>query len=262
VGLRTADLTTDYRARFHTFNAAGAGWWLRSVRTGDRDERWLSRFAPGEPPLVLREPGTLDLASPAKAVRMIPSSLRLFGVTTKYSCGLVDRPAARVTVAGRDFDLPAATACSGLVEGRGYGRGWAWAHAHAGDAWIEILGRFPGGRPASAYARAGRREWRLNTLLAIAKNRSVRAPSLDGWRLVATAHNRELVVDVRARREALAAVVYTGPAGETMRCWNTEVASMRAELRTRTTLGFPWSVRTFECDGSAHFEVASPTQVD
>lgn len=244
--------------RFHTFNdpATGTGWWLRSVHTGDHHERWLARFR-GNDRFVLREEGSLDLATVDHRVRMVPSTLRILGVRSQYECALVERPAERVTIAGQPFDLPAARACVGHVERSGTPQGWAWAHAHSfpgSDLWLEAL---HGRGMTSLFARHGRTSFRMNTLVALARNRTVRPPSSEGWAFSATTHHRELLGEVRCTPDLLVGVTYQAADGERIYCYNTEIASVRLTLRTRATIGFRWREETFSCDARAHYEIAT-----
>jgi hypothetical protein len=58
----------------------------------------------------------------------------------------------------------------------------------------------------------------------------------------------------------LAGVTYTGPAGETIYCYNTEIASIDLELRARPVFGAPWKVLD-RVTGPAHYEVASREKI-
>lgn len=266
-----------YEVWYLTFNHGDRGYWIRTTIRAPREgppegALWFVEFVPGRAPRAWKEPippaegpqfrgrageaeWDLAVASDGPAFRPIPWSLRGFVGTKVVTPHLDARISGTVRVAGEEIRIENARGTQSHLWGRKYGRGWCWAHANfEGGAFEAIAGRSPA--LVSLFARRGRERWPMNRLFACLKNRSIRAPGPEGWRFSGTGFTREMAGAVACDPRHLAGVTYTGPSGETIYCYNTEIATITLELRSRAFFGAPWrTVATVQ--GPAHYEVAS-----
>ncbi len=265
-----------YEVWYITLNHGDRGFWIRTTLRSPIDgppegALWFVEFVPGRSPRAWKDPipppdgprlrgrageaeWDLSIRSDGSILRPIPATLRSF-VGTKFVTPHWDaRISGTIRVGENEYRLDGARGTQSHLWGRGYGQGWAWAHAHFDAGAFEGLA---GKKPAliSLYARVGRKRWPMNTLLTSVRNRSVRAPSPQGWRFSGTTHNREIAGEISCDPRHLAGVTYTGPAGEKIYCYNTEIATFSGELRTRSLFGAPWHVAA-KVSGPAHFEIA------
>lgn len=265
-----------YEVWYTTLNHGDRGYWIRTtlrapVQGPPEGALWFVEFVPGRAPRAWKDPiappegphfrgrageaeWDIKIESAGPVFRPIPATLRGF-VGTKIATPHLDaRISGTIRVGGEEVRLDGARGTQSHLWGKGYGNGWAWAHASFEGGTFEGLA---GKKPAltALYARHGRMQWKLNTLLAAVRNRSTRAPSPDGWRFSGTTYNREIAGEIRVDPKHVAGVTYTGPAGEKIYCYNSEIATIAIELRARTFFGAPWrTVATVR--GPAHFEVA------
>lgn len=147
---------------------------------------------------------------------------------------------------------------------------WAWVHtndlatadgAPAPEAYVDavsvVVPRF--GREVGPSTPVVARVLGED-LMATAPLTVLRAPSafgLDTWAFEAVAGRRKLVCTVEAPRASLVGVTYDDPDGEQVRCYNSEVATMRVEVHDRAARRAGWVHReTLVADGTAHFESA------
>lgn len=264
-----------YEVWYVTLNHADRGYWIRTTIRAPREgppegALWFVEFVPGRSPRAWKQPiappdgpqfrgrageaeWDLRVESDGKVYRPIPATIRGLVGTKVVTPHLDARISGTIRVGGEEIRLDRARGTQSHLWGKRYGQGWAWAHANFEGGVFEALA---GKKPAltSLFARHERMRWPLHSLLSSVRNRSVRAPSPEGWRFSGTSHNRELVGEIRCDPKHLAGVTYTGPGGEKIYCYNTEIATISMELRARSVFGAPWrSVARVE--GLCHYEV-------
>lgn len=116
--------------------------------------------------------------------------------------------------------------------GSKHARRWAWVHAGFEDGdWLDavsaVTDRLP--RPATpVIARLGGRELAFTGPLQVVRARSLWG--LTGWTFETGASRTRLRCEVSVGREQLVGVTYHDPDGERAWCYNSEVATVRAQL--------------------------------
>lgn len=221
------------------------------------DVRWELRWEPS--------------ARPGLPVHPLVERMRL--ARTMY---VIPQPAiaveGSVAFAGRELVLSGARGAQAHLWGAKHANQWGWTHAAdletlegepcPGD-WIDsisiVASRF--GRDLSPKtAVVGRllgEELQANGPRSILRAES--ASGLSRYRVETATRTRRVLFEVDAPRETLVGVTYDDPDGDRLRCWNTEVASMRLWIWDRASRrgDFPWKLRdTLQAPGRACFEYA------
>ena len=232
-----------YEVWYITLNHGDRGYWIRTTLRAPLDgppegALWFVEFVPGRAPRAWKDPipppeaphfrgrageaeWDLRVESDGSLFRPIPLSLRSLVGTKVVTPNLDARISGTIRVGGEEIRLDGARGTQSHLWGKGYGKGWVWAHASFEGGAFEALGAK---KLLALHARHGRARWNLNGLLAAVRNRSIRAPSPEGWRFSGTTHNREIVGTIACDPRHLAGVTYTGPAGEKIYRYNSEIA--------------------------------------
>jgi len=173
-----------------------------------------------------------------------------------------------VEIAGRTVELAGAHGGQAHLWGSKHAARWAWAHCN--DLETDDGERRPGalldgvsvyvprfgrevGPSTPVVGRLDGNDFKSTSPLAIMRNDSTFA--LTSWRLEARDGPRRIVMDVDARREDLVGVTYHDPDGDLAYCYNTEVATLRAQVYER--VGTQWRLaERLVAPRRAHFEYA------
>lgn len=272
-----------YEVWYVTFNVEDRGYWIRTTLRAPHDgppegALWFLEFVPGHAPRAWKEPidppGSMQLRGKAgeaswdirlgsegpKNFRLVPATLRPFVGTKTVAPHLDARVSGTLRIGDKEIRFENARGSQTHLWGKGYGRGWAWAHANFDGGAFEGLG---GRKPAiaSLFATHEGRTWNFNTLFSVIKNRSITRPAPTGWRFGGTSHNREIAGKITCNPLHMAGVTYHGTRGEKIYCYNTEIAQIALDLKTRQVFGAPWKV-VAEIRGTAHYEIAGREPID
>ena len=220
------------------------------------DVSWELRWDPSDRPGLPVHP-LLEKARLARTMYVIPQP----NVAVQGS----------VTAGGRTIDVSGARAAQAHLWGSKHASRWGWTHAadleslegepRPGD-WIDGIsivsqrfGRDVGPSTAVVGTLLGEPFAATNPISVL---RAKAEHGLTHYRVETSTRSRRIAFEVDAPREALVGVTYEDPDGELMRCWNTEVATMRLWVWDRARRGrFPWALReTLQAPGRACFEYA------
>ncbi|HVP00981.1 MAG TPA: hypothetical protein VMT10_00310 [Solirubrobacteraceae bacterium] len=210
--------------------------------------------------------------APAPGLPVHPAIERLRLAKTMF---VIPQPSVAIegTVAfgGQSLELSGAHGAQAHLWGSKHADSWGWAHAaeletldgepRPGD-WIDgisIIARRMGrsvGPSTSVVGRLLGEEFQATAPLSVLRARST--SGLSRYRAETRAGNRRVLFEVDAPLGTLVGVTYDDPDGERLRCWNTEVASMRLWVWDRARRrGSPWLLReTLQAPGRACFEYA------
>ena len=219
------------------------------------DVRWELRWNPAPAPGLPVHP-LVERARLAKTMYVIPQPAIAIEGTVAFG--------------GREIELSGAHGAQAHLWGAKHANQWGWTHAAAletldgeprpGD-WIDgisiVASRFGRemGPNTSVVGRLLGEEFSATSPVSV-----LRATSTSGisqYRAETRARNRRVLFEVEAPRETLVGVTYDDPDGERLRCWNTEVASMRLWVWDRAARSASWMLReTLQAPGRACFEYA------
>jgi hypothetical protein len=233
----------------------------RGMTGGFGDVRWDLRWEPRLGAYEHVHP-ILRRAKVAKTILVLPHpDLALHG-TVRFD--------------GRELELDGARGAQAHLWGSKHASRWAWAHCDDFDSpdgepregdfldgvsvYVPRLGREIGPSTPIVGRLLGE-DFLATSPLAVTRTKSEIA--LTSWRFEARAGRRKVIGEVDAPRESLVGVTYHDPDGDLVWCYNSEVASMRAEVWDRTAPGRSgWMLReTLVADGRAHFEYAQRARV-
>lgn len=178
---------------------------------------------------------------------------------------------------GRRLELRGAHGAQAHLWGARHASRWGWAHAadlqaqatgepSAGD-WIDAISVTTPrlgceiGPSSAVVGRLLGEPFAATGPLQVVRSRAQCA--LTSYRVRAQDGARRLDIDVSTPREALVGVVYEDPDGERLHCWNSEIASLRCQVRDRSS-GRPgsWRLReTLSAPGRACFEYAQRSAI-
>jgi hypothetical protein len=180
-----------------------------------------------------------------------------------------------ITIGHDRFDLAGARGGQAHLWGSKHARSWAWVHCNdfvgedkrpvqdtVIDAVSVIVSRFGRdvGPSTPVVGRIDGEDFLSTSPVRVIANGS--KFELTSWRFEAVAGSRKVIGEVDAARPLLAGVTYHDPDGELAYCYNSEVASMRVELLSRSGRRAPWiHTRTLTANGTAHFEYAQRSTV-
>jgi hypothetical protein len=219
------------------------------------DVRWELRWEPAARP-GLPVHRLLERARLARTMYVIPQPAIAIEGTVAFG--------------GRELTLSGARGAQAHLWGSKHADQWGWTHAAAletlegeprpGD-WIDgisiVSARFgrPVGPNTSVVGRLLGEEFTATSPVSVLRAQS--ASGLTRYRAQTRSGNRRVVFEVDAPRESLVGVTYTDPDGELLRCWNSEVASLRLWVWDRSGRHGAWTLReTLQAPGRACFEYA------
>lgn len=217
------------------------------------DVRWELRWEPGDDPGLPVHP-LIERARLARTMLVIPQPcLRIEGT---------------VAIGGDELCLTGAGGAQAHLWGTKHASSWGWAHAAdlettggepcPGD-WLDAvsvtaprLGRQIG-PSTSVVGRVLGEPFRGAAPLSVARARA--ESTLTRYAVRAQAGARRLVLETVADRGALLGVTYEDPDGDLLRCWNSEIATLRCQVWDRA--GRHWTLReTLAAPGRGCFEYA------
>jgi hypothetical protein len=180
-----------------------------------------------------------------------------------------------IELAGETIRLERARGGQAHLWGTAHARRWAWLHCNdftdehgspvAGEVIdaVSVFVRRAGREVGPSTPVVGRLEGEdFVSTSPLQVLRSASAFSLTGWRFEADAGSRRVIAEVDASRRHLAGVTYHDPDGTPAFCFNSEIASLRLQVRHRSRRVGGWEHRaTLVSRGRAHFEYGQRTGV-